>query len=382
MSDYTRHSPEDREGILEARDQAFVDSMQKNPVMKKYFGWSEMKMYFKQSDDELTKKEKGSWAGGMPRNAKEYREFLGSLKKIKGSERYLRSDFLLGEGGMSKVRLGFDSQTGRPIAIKVVSSKCFTDILRREIILSGQLNHHNICQIYDAIEHDGKVCIIEELLDGTNLFERIVSGEKELSSEEIIDIARQISEALQYAHQKGIILNDLKPENIFLVSDPDQEGHTLVKIIDFGVAASRYEMSEEEPNSDDLEGQKIYELLADVRIFNIGATGTPGNCSPEQISVRMKGDVDVDERSDLFSLGTIIYHMLTKKRPFNKLTPKTSLSAIEDQIITRQYNAGKLNKNKSIDPKLSALVEQLLDPNPKKRPQSAKEVTQRLREMI
>ncbi len=354
MSEYTGHDPAGREEILEAKEQACLEVMQNNPVIKKYFK--------------------------IPQNIQEYREFLRSLKKIEGSERYLMSDLLLGEGGVSEVWVGFDNQTGRPVAVKKIQFSAFTNIIKREIILSSQINHHNICQIFDAVEKDGEYYIVEELLVGDSLLKGANKDGGGLSFEDIVDIARQISETLQYMHKKGILLNDLKPDNIFLVPDPDRPGRDLVKIIDFGSAASRYEMSEEEPSVDDPEGKKIYELLEDVRKRNHAVT--LGYCSPEQINVGMGGNSSVDEKSDLFGLGSVIYFMIKRRKPFKTKNEKTSLSAIEDQIITKHYNAGRLSEDPSVNPKLSALVEQLLEPNPNKRPKSAKEVTQRLREMI
>jgi len=202
----------------------------------------------------------------------------------------------LGSGGMGVVYEAEDIRLGRRVALKLLPENLARDHtalqrFEREARAASSLNHPNICTIYEVEEHDHQPVIVMELLEGKSLKQRIREGA--ISSDELLDFGIQISDALEAAHAKGIIHRDMKPGNIFVVAGG------RVKILDFGLAKVRppyvaEDQSEEEALT--LEGV---------------IPGTTSYMSPEQV----RGE-EIDARSDLFSLGVVLYEMATGKRPF------------------------------------------------------------------
>lgn len=202
----------------------------------------------------------------------------------------------IGSGGMGLVYLAEDLTLHRKVVLKTLnprqqSEKATSRFLREAKILS-QLNHPHIVTIYDFGIWNENMFIVLEFLEGTNL-QNIIENKGTLSTAWIMTILPQILDALQSAHQAGIVHRDLKPSNIFCLPMPDQTD--FIKILDFGTAISRT--------------QGLYE-----KITTSGEVlGTPQYMSPEQIM----GREDINERSDIYSLGVILYEMLTGNPPFS-----------------------------------------------------------------
>jgi WD40 repeat protein len=211
---------------------------------------------------------------------------------------------LLGAGGMAEVYRARDGRLARDVAIKVMSDVLSADgplleRFEREAKLVGSLSHPNVVALYDVGLHDGKPYFVTELLQGESLRERLARGPIPLAL--ALDWAAQMAQGLAAAHERGIAHRDLKPENVFITRD----GH--VKVIDFGIAKLVEAVREAAPHG-----------LMDATVSPSGAhtgtgmvLGTPGYMSPEQV----RGD-PVDARTDFFSLGAVLYEMLTTTRAF------------------------------------------------------------------
>ena len=211
---------------------------------------------------------------------------------------------ILGTGGMAEVYRARDTRLGRDIALKVVNEALAGDpeLVRRfeqEARLAGSLNHPNLVAVYDVGVHEGAPYFITELLHGESLRHRLSRGRIPLDS--ALDWAAQLANGLAAAHARGIVHRDVKPENVFLTPD----GH--VKLLDFGIAKLA-------------EGQRVegsHGILDDTVTPTGGGTqtgaiiGTPAYMAPEQV----RGE-HVDARTDIFSLGAVLYEMLSGQRPF------------------------------------------------------------------
>src|SRR5262245_40454509 len=210
----------------------------------------------------------------------------------------------LGAGGMGEVYRARDARLGREVAIKVLPAAFSTneDRLRRfeqEARAAGMLNHPNILTIYDIGTHFGSPYIVAELLEGRELRAQLVNGP--LPVRQALDYAQQITLGLAAAHEKGIIHRDLKPENLFITADG------RVKILDFGLAKLKRQPAYAEANSETA-------TTLDFSTTNPGTVmGTVGYMSPEQVQGR-----EVDHRSDIFSLGLILYEMLAGRPAFEE----------------------------------------------------------------
>ena len=217
----------------------------------------------------------------------------------------------LGAGGMGELYKAHDHRLGRDVAIKFLLRRISEDVaslerFEREARAASVLNHPNICTVHDVGESEGRRYIVMELLEGRSLKERMDDGP--LSVPEILSIARQVCAALQAAHGKGIVHRDIKPANIFIT-------HTgQVKVLDFGLAKRDVELS--------LLGPKA--SAQDPTLTAAGSImGTLAYMSPEHAA----GE-NVDPRSDLFSLGVVLYEMSTRRLPFRGKTAVGILGSI------------------------------------------------------
>jgi len=251
----------------------------------------------------------------------------------------------LGRGAMGVVYKAMDPTIGRTVALKTmrldVHGLDAQEMVRRfqnEARAAGVLNHPNIVTIYDAGEQEGIFYIAMELIEGTTLHE-LLAEKRVLPTEEVVQLARQICRGLDYAHSNGIIHRDVKPANIMITANG------TVKIMDFGIAK------------------------AGGQVTNTGQVlGTPNYMAPEQVKGR-----PLDGRSDLFSLGVILYEMLTGEKPFVGQNVTTIIYKIvnENPITPRDLDV-------TVHPGLSAIVTKALAKAPDDRYQSGAELVRDL----
>src|SRR5580704_10997099 len=263
----------------------------------------------------------------------------------------------LGSGGMGVVYEAEDSRLGRHVALKFLPSELEQDShalerFKQEARAASALNHPNICTIYAIEECEGQHFIAMELLDGQSLNDKI-DGHA-LPLEKIVDIGIQITDALDVAHNKHIVHRDLKPANIFITT------RGQAKILDFGLAKLIY----------DRRGSMVTvggnaATAAPLMLTSPGtAVGTVAYMSPEQA----RGE-ELDGRSDLFSLGGILYEMATGKIPFEGNT-----SAVIFQGILDRAPRPPAELNPNIPFKLEEIIDKALEKDLELRYQSAAEM--------
>jgi tetratricopeptide (TPR) repeat protein len=253
---------------------------------------------------------------------------------------------------MGLVFRAWDGRLQREVAVKLLHDDYTMPGMRERFLLEARaasaLNHPNICTIFDIGEQNRCPYLVMELLEGETVKDRIEHGA--LPTEEIVRYAMEIADALTAAHSKGIVHRDIKPANIFLVKMPD--GENQAKVLDFGLAKIEMEArGEREPRRRDLT--------------TAGATvGTLSYMSPEQA----RGE-SLDARSDLFSLGIVLYEMATRQVPF-----KGSTSALMFMQLFSHDPESMRNWNESIPRDLEKVILKLLEKEQKKRFQTAKEL--------
>jgi serine/threonine protein kinase/dienelactone hydrolase len=268
----------------------------------------------------------------------------------------------LGHGGMGVVYRAEDKSLGRLVALKflpadVAQDPASLERLRREARAASSLNHPNICSIYEIVEHEGEHFIAMELLEGQSLRERI--GGKSLATDVLLELAIQLAEALDAAHAKGIIHRDIKPGNIFVTVG----GHA--KILDFGLAKKT-------PNKKIADGRTDIPTvsLTEEQLTRPGVTvGTIAYMSPEQAQGK-----EVDHRTDLWSLGVVLYEMLTGKLPFKGEHDISLLHSIIHEKPVRLRSV-----NPEVPPQLERIVHRTLEKNPESRYSAAKAMLEDLK---
>jgi Tol biopolymer transport system component len=258
---------------------------------------------------------------------------------------------LIGAGGMGEVYRARDAALGRDVAIKVLPALFSHDEerLRRfvqEAQAAAALNHPNILAIHQVGQHEGAPFIVSELLDGESLRDRLAEGA--LPARKALDYAVQTARGLAAAHDKGIVHRDLKPDNLFVTTDG------RVKILDFGIA--KLTPAREAQDAD-------RETIA-VQTDAGSVLGTPGYMAPEQV----RGQA-VDARADIFSLGAILYEMLSGRRAFKKETAADTMSA-----VLREDPPELTTADRHLPPVVERIVKRCLEKNPHERFQSARDL--------
>jgi serine/threonine protein kinase/Tfp pilus assembly protein PilF len=267
----------------------------------------------------------------------------------------------LGEGGMGVVYKAIDTRLDRPVALKFLPDKIAKDSqalerFRREARAASALNHPGICTIYDIGEHDGRTFIAMEFIDGETLRSHIRG--MALPLEETLKLGIQIAEALDAAHTEGIIHRDIKPANIFVTK------RGQAKVLDFGLAKL---VPKGIAKADADFGGEVSDSTSIVGIIS----GTPSYMSPEQV----RGD-NLDGRTDIYSLGLLLYEMATGRQAFSGGTGGVIIEA----VLTRSTIPAR-TINPDIPPQLEEIINKALQKDREQRYQHAAEVRAELQQL-
>jgi Tol biopolymer transport system component len=259
---------------------------------------------------------------------------------------------LRGKGGMGEVYRAHDSRLGRDVAIKVLPARlsedpAFKSRFEREAKTISQLQHPNVCSLFDVGSEAGVDYLVMELLEGTTLEERL--GGSRLSPEEALRIGREVAEAIEAAHRRGIVHRDLKPGNVMLTP-------TGAKVLDFGLARG-YSSS---PDQIDPEAATVpAPITEEGRIV-----GTVPYMSPEQLT-----GAAVDSRTDIWALGCVLHEMLSGERPFHGDSRASLIASIlgsQPEAATREGPPAATSGYR--------VVRRCLEKDPERRWQSARDV--------
>jgi len=251
---------------------------------------------------------------------------------------FYRIDAVVARSGMATIYRATDTRDGRTVALKIPhpdmeADPIFFDRFKREAAIGTRLNHPNVMRVYsdgEGSEKHSRVYMVMEWCDGRLL--RRILDEGRISQNRAIHIAMGVLEALDYIHANGVVHRDLKPENI-LVDDNDN-----VKLIDFGIAS-------------DISSRRL--TYANIT----AALGTPDYIAPEQVKGK-RGDA----RTDIFSMGVILYEMLTGKLPFSGPSP---LAAMNDRLLNPPLPPRVADP--AVSPQMQEILYRALERDPRNR---------------
>ncbi|HEX6770479.1 MAG TPA: protein kinase [Acidobacteriaceae bacterium] len=275
----------------------------------------------------------------------------------------------LGSGGMGVVFRARDTRLHREVAVKLLHEGYLgagtpgsnsQERFLREARAASALNHPNICTIHDVGEQEGKPYLIMELLQGQTLRD-IMHGEP-LPSSQVVEFGIQLARAMEEAHQAGIIHRDIKPANIFVVRA--QQGSQQIKVLDFGLAKITAILPGISTNGDSSDSTEMAATIGETLTMPGSTFGTIAYMSPEQ--ARGQG---LDLRTDLFSLGAVLYEMTTGRLPF----PGDSNADILASLLAREPEPVR-KLNPAIPKELERIILKLLAKDKAKRYQNASEV--------
>jgi serine/threonine protein kinase/Tol biopolymer transport system component len=287
---------------------------------------------------------------------------------------------LLGGGGMGVVYKAEDLKLGRQVALKFLPEELTQDAValgrfEREARSASALDHSNICAVYEFDEHEGRPFIAMQLLEGQTLRDRIAAQGTAIATHELIEIAIQISEGLEAAHCKRIIHRDIKPANIFLTTRGE------AKILDFGLAKLH-------GTTQDVNTATVTQAVKDVRLAGLSSVptssraalalsktgqtmGTASYMSPEQVRCE-----ELDGRTDLFSLGLVLYEMATSQQAFAGNTA----AQVHDAILRHTPTSTRIF-NSNLPHRFDEIISKCIQKDRELRYQSAGELIADLKQL-
>ena len=253
-------------------------------------------------------------------------------------------DGVLGHGGMATVYLAHDTDLERAVAVKVLGEPlaldaAFVERFRREARTAAQLSHPNIVQVYDTGEEDGRIFIVMEYVEGEGL-DAVLRREGRLAPERARELGIQVCSALHYAHGKGVVHRDVKPGNLILRTDG------VVKVADFGIARPA----------------QATQLTDEGTVLGTAAYLPPEIARGERAT----------ERSDIYSLGAVLYELFTGGPPY-RIETLAQLASQDDQVVTPVRDVAP-----DVPPEAEAAVMRALARDPRHRQESAAEVAAEL----
>lgn len=257
----------------------------------------------------------------------------------------------IGRGGMGDVWVARNEATQAELAVKTLQRSERTPVhderFRREARLSATISHRNVVRVFDLLdEADGTLALVMELLRGGTL-EQCIRERGSLTPVQALAVALPVLSAMHYVHQKGIVHRDMKPANVFFAVEPD--GHVIPKVLDFGIAK--------------------LPAAGSALTMDGSVLGTPYYMSPEQI----RGQEDIDGRSDMFSFAVVLYEMLTGVRVFQRDSAAASLAAVLEHEV---------DPDPRIEPRLWIAISRALAKRPYERYASCAEFAEALRASV